>query len=155
MMEVHSPGPLRALCERLSGEGGREILRYLIAGVLTTLFNLVFFAVITVIFGMEHRHIFNVVDIILSIFVAYLLNRIYVFRSREKLLAEFIRFFSSRILISLLFEVGGFWFLYDFCGLKGTILGSDFHWAKALTQVFVVVGNYLVGKLFVFVSKSK
>ena len=154
-MSMHSSGSLRALYQRLTGENGREILRYLIAGVLTTLFNLIFFAVITAIFGMAYRHIFNVIDIVLSIFVAYLLNRIYVFRSGDKILAEFLRFFSSRILISLLFEVGGFWFLYDLCGLKETILGSDFHWAKALTQVFVVVGNYLLGKRFVFLRKSK
>ena len=79
----------------------REVLAYLVFGVLTTLLNIVFYALFSRIFGYEAANSWgNVLDNFLCILFAYATNRAFVFSSRttgREALAEFGKFFACRL----------------------------------------------------------
>lgn len=131
-----------------------EVLRYLISGVLTTLVNLFIFTLLCTLFGMEKRLLFNTIAIAASILFAYGMNRLFVFRSEAAVAMEFVRFVSSRLLISLIFDNGGLFLLYDVLQWHAFVPFTNVRWAKVIGQFFVVAGNYIVGKIFVFAKKK-
>ena len=60
-----------------------EVLSYLIFGVLTTLLNIVLYALFNTLFGYEAANSWgNVLDNVLCILFAYATNRAFVFRSK-------------------------------------------------------------------------
>ena len=62
-----------------------EVLSYLIFGVLTTLLNIVLYALFNKLFGYTAANSWgNVLDNILCILFAYATNRAFVFRSRTR-----------------------------------------------------------------------
>ncbi len=130
----------------------REVMMYLIVGGFTTLVNVGVFTVLSYFIGHRRWWLSNVPAIIIAILVAYVLNRLLVFRSHGPVIKEMYRFFSSRILISLVFEYGAMFLLYNVIGL--TLLIPLMRWelsvSKVLSQFFVVVGNYLVSKFYIF-----
>lgn len=132
----------------------REVILYLIFGVLTTLVNLVVFTLLSRVFGKDRWYVSNLPAITLAILFAFVTNRLIVFQSSGPWLAEFVRFVTSRIFVSLAFEYGGMYLLYNVLKLKsGLRLGRfELSFAKLLTQVLVVVGNYVLSKLFIFQS---
>ncbi len=151
--EVSRPQTLRLL--RLVVN--REVILYLIVGGVTTLVNLGVFTVLSYFIGHQRWWVSNIPAIMIAILVAYILNRLLVFRSHGPVLKELYRFFSSRILISLLFEYGAMFLLYNIIGL--TLLIPLMRWeisvSKVLSQFFVVVGNYLVSKFYIFTEVGK
>ena len=92
-----------------------EVLSYLIFGVLTTLLNIVLYAVFNRLFGYEAANSWgNVLDNILCILFAYATNRAFVFQSKttgSEALAEFGKFVSCRlgtmVLDAVIMIVGG------------------------------------------------
>ena len=92
-----------------------EVLSYLFFGVLTTLLNIVFYALFSRIFGYEAANSWgNVLDNFLCILCAYATNRAFVFSSRttgREALAEFGKFFACRlgtlVLDAAIMMVGG------------------------------------------------
>ena len=63
----------------------REVLAYLIFGVLTTLLNIVLYALFSRLFGYEAANSWgNVLDNVICILFAYVTNRAFVFRSRTQ-----------------------------------------------------------------------
>ncbi|MDD2580094.1 MAG: GtrA family protein [Eubacteriales bacterium] len=132
----------------------REVITYLIVGGLTTLVNLAVFSLLSRVVGYRFWWVSNAVAIPASILFAYVANRLLVFRSNAPVLQEMVRFFASRVVVSLVFEYGAMALLYDVIGLTGTI--HIWRWelliSKLLSQIFVIVGNYLISKFFVFVQ---
>ena len=132
----------------------KEIFNYLIVGVLTTIVSL----------GSKWALLFTILDasnafqlqlsIIISwlcaVLFAYFANRIFVFNSKNKnILKEMISFFGARVL-TLIMEMVIMWFFI-------TLLGFDsdtwvFVWTF-VTQVLIMVFNYIFSKLFVFKKK--
>lgn len=135
----------------------REVITYLIAGLLTTLVNLVVFTLLSSIFGHDRWWLSNAPAIFAAIIFAYFLNRAFVFRSHGPFWREMYKFFFSRIFVSLAFEYGGMYLLYNLIGLTLVIniMGGEISLSKLLTQILVVVGNYIISKFFVFNSKDK
>lgn len=135
----------------------REVVTYLIAGVLATLVNLVTFTLLSTVFGSERWYITNVPAIGLSLLFAFLTNRWFVFRSKGPIWTEFKKFVLSRLSISLLFEYGAMALLYNGFGLRAAlpIAGHELSIAKLLTQFAVVAGNYLMSKLFIFTHRPE
>ncbi|NLB09514.1 MAG: GtrA family protein [Clostridiaceae bacterium] len=133
-----------------------EIVRYLIIGVLTTLVNIAITTIGNRYLGLQWRYYTNKVAYVSAILFAYTANRRYVFRSKAKVFPELIRFSASRLLISLIFEDGGYYLLYDVLGFQ-TMMPVLRHipWAKFFGMVFVVIANYLIGKFIVFTGKKK
>ena len=129
-----------------------ELMRYLLAGVLTTLVNFLALTLLGESFGYEEGKnlIFNSLAIVISILFAFWINRGFVFHSSGPLWPEFVSFFSSRILISLIFDNGFFALFYNVLGLQAKVPFFRVPWAKLIGAVFVVLANYLVGKFLVF-----
>ncbi|MDD2533923.1 MAG: GtrA family protein [Eubacteriales bacterium] len=134
----------------------REVIAYLIAGVLTTLVNLVLFTLLSRVFGQDYWYVTNVPAIGLALIFAFFINRWYVFRSKGPLLHEAKKFIGSRIIVSLAFEYGAMFLLYEWLKIRQVIpIGSfSLSVSKVLTQFLVIVGNYLLSKYFIFTHKN-
>lgn len=128
----------------------KEIIRYGIFGVLTTLINFtIFFFFNTV---LQTSYLFaNLLAIISAILFAYITNKKFVFKSEtetfQQTLSEFLNFIALR-LVSGVFDMVSMYFLID--GLRINVTLS-----KILTQFIVVVSNYIFSKLFIFKNKKK
>jgi putative flippase GtrA len=141
---------IRAFCTE-----HREILVYLIVGGLTTLvswaakflWNFAFYGG-----GAEpnvvQNTVLSVVENAAGIAFAYPTNRKWVFRSKNpNILAEAGSFVGSRLVTMLLG-----WLLNL---LQVNVLGISTYIATVVSAVFVVVGNYVISKLFVFRKKKE
>jgi len=130
----------------------REIILYLVFGVLTTLVNLTIFTGLNRIFGKDRWYLSNAPAIFLAILFAFVTNRGIVFQSTGPWFPEMVRFFAARIVVSLVLEYGGMYLFYNIMKIKSGLKISRFEvsYAKLLVQVLVVVGNYIISKLFIF-----
>ena len=120
----------------------KEIIMYLIFGVLTTVVNI---AVYYVMADMMHIHymISNITAWFLSVLFAYTTNRKYVFESKSnKIVKEMISFFGARLATGIMDMV----LMWIFVGLQ---IIPDFI-AKVVTNIFVIIANYVLSKLVVF-----
>lgn len=127
----------------------KEIIMYIIFGVVTTLANIVIYWSLLH-FNMEYK-LANFIAIIISIVIAYVLNKKYVFCSKcetiKALLKEIYLFMSAR----------GITFLIDYFGLIFMIevLEAPNLLSKIFITVLVIVLNYILSKLLVFNRVSK
>ena len=123
-----------------------DVVRYIFFGGCTTLVNLVSFFLFRKL-GIPLNPA-NIASIILAILFAYVVNSKYVFQDKcENLKAPirpFCKFISAR-LVSMVVEVGGVWLLVE-------ILRMNEMAGKLLTQVIVLVMNYIFSKFFVFTT---
>ena len=127
-----------------------ETIRYLIAGGLTTLVNLIVFAIVR--YGMHlGLSLSNFIAIVAAIIFAYFINKYYAFRSNTKGVAraitEFLKFVGGR-LFSMVIEIAGVYILAVWNDTPEML-------AKILTQVIVVIVNYFISKIFVFNNKKE
>lgn len=125
-------------------------IRYLFFGGLTTLVNLVVFAILEGPLGIDYK-ISNFFSVAAAICFAFVVNKLYVFQSRSNsfrdTISEFIKFVLGR-LVTMVVEVGGVPFCVELLGQPKMI-------AKLETQVIVVIVNYFISKLFVFKSNTE
>lgn len=133
-----------------------EPLSYLFFGVLTTLVNVVIYTLLEMIFGQENWYISNLPAIFLAILFAYVTNRSFVFDSTGNFWTEMYRFFAARIFISLICEYGMTYILFNVLEIDFQIDFGLFNVSlfKILSQIFVIVGNYVASKMFVFKNKK-
>lgn len=129
----------------------REVINYLIVGVLTTVISLVtYYALVQTILNPENSlelQIANVISWIISVLFAYITNRKFVFQSKSnQITKEFTSFIGSRVL-TLLGDM-----LIMFVGVS--VLHGNDKLMKLISQVVVIVANYLLSKLFVFQKKK-
>ena len=125
-----------------------DILRYLIIGGLTTLIDIVLFALLNGTLGL-HYQLAKVICWVVAVAFAFVGNKWVVFRTKttekKELLREIGSFVSMR-LVTLLFNVV---FLYLTIGL----FGWDENLSNILANVFVIILNYVLSKLVVFKKK--
>ncbi len=125
----------------------REIIIYLIVGVLTTIVSLFsyYICVNTILDpnnGIELQ-IANIISWSLAVLFAYFANRTFVFKSKtNNKLKEASSFVLSRVL-TLLIDMTIMFLLV-------TCLKQNDKIAKLVVQVVVTILNYLFSKLFVF-----
>ena len=127
----------------------REIISYLIFGVLTTLVNFVFYWLFTDVIGI-YDITAHVIAWIFAVIFAYITPKLFVFESKSwdiKLVIKEVIAFGAARLFSLLFETG-------FLALTVEILGIPKLIAKVIAAVFVVIINYVASKLFIFKKKK-
>ena len=134
----------------------KEIINYLIFGVLTTVVSLatkyvLLFTTLDASNAFELQ-IAVIVSWVIACLFAYITNRIWVFESKSKeIIKEMIKFFISR-LATLGMEM---LIMFIFVTVLG--LNSD-TWVivwTLITQVLIIVGNYILSKLIVFKNKRK
>lgn len=123
-----------------------HILKYLIFGVLTTIISLGSFWILISFTNLE-ENICNILSIVIGILAAYVLNREYVFESKEKnIFKEFSKFVMSRIFSSL-FDIVMFFIFATCLSLNEMVV-------KIIISVVVVILNYVLSKLLVFNKKT-
>ena len=130
----------------------KELIRYVIVGLLTTVVSLGTYFLCTHTFLDPAKALqlqaANVISWVAAVTFAYFTNRSYVFQSQNKnMLAEAGSFFLSRV-GTLLLDMGIMW-------VGATLLGVDDKIMKLVVQVVVTVANYLLGKLVVFRKKNR
>jgi putative flippase GtrA/UDP-N-acetylglucosamine transferase subunit ALG13 len=122
----------------------REVLLYLVFGGLTTLINIVAFYILRKL-SLELQ-VSNVIAWILSVLFAFITNKLFVFESKNKSkkenFKEMTSFFGFRVL-SLLFDIG-------FMHLLVSILNIHEMISKILSNILVIILNYIFSKLFIF-----
>lgn len=125
----------------------KEVIMYLIFGVLTTVVNLVtYYALTLTILNPEKAiqlQLANVISWIVSVAFAYVTNRKFVFESKsEDIVKEATSFVGGRVLTLLMDMAIMFVFV--------TLLHFNNRIFKIVSQVVVIVANYIISKLFVF-----
>ena len=130
----------------------KEIINYLIVGVLTTVIALGAYYICVFTFLNPQNpiqlQIANIVSWVAGVAFAYFTNRKFVFESKEKnMFKEAVKFTSSRV-ITLILDMLIMW-------LGVIVLGFSDKFIKLISQVVVIVGNYILSKIFVFRKKEK
>lgn len=125
----------------------KEIINYLIVGGLTTLISLIAYYVSVFTFldpdNAIQLQIANIISWIVGVTFAYFTNRKFVFESKEpNKIKEATKFVGSRI-STLLLDMFVMW-------LGVTILMFNDKIMKIISQILVIVGNYIISKFFVF-----
>lgn len=134
----------------------KELINYLIFGVLTTVVSLVtkyllLFTVLDANNGIELQ-IAVIVSWVVACLFAYVTNRIWVFESKsENIFKEMVKFFAARL------ATLGLEMLIMFVFVTALGLNSD-TWVVIWTlvsQVLIIIGNYILSKLLVFKNNNK
>ena len=134
----------------------KEIINYVIFGVLATVVNLaVKYLLLFTIFDPKNSVQLQaaiVISWIAAVIFAYFTNRIYVFKStNENKLKEFVGFVIARV-STLLMEMFIMWFFVTFLKLNSDMWVVVF---TLISQAVVVIANYVFSKLFIFKNKEK
>lgn len=134
----------------------KELINYLIFGVLTTVVSLVtkyllLFTVLDANNGIELQ-IAVIVSWVVACLFAYVTNRIWVFESKsENIFKEMVKFFAARL------ATLGLEMLIMFVFVTALGLNSD-TWVviwTLISQVLIIIGNYILSKLLVFKNNNK
>ena len=124
----------------------KEIILYLIFGVLTTVVSLLTYYLCTITFLNPNNpieiQIANIVSWITCVTFAFFTNRKYVFDSKENIKKEAVKFYISR-LSALLIDVVMIFVFVSLLKINDKII-------KLVNQVIIIIFNYIASKLFVF-----
>jgi putative flippase GtrA len=139
-------GKIRVLFEKY-----REIIMYLIFGVLTTLVSLLSYSLVIKLFPLSITEA-SAISWVIAVSFAFITNKLFVFESRSRKAAtvfrEVLSFFAARVisgvveifLPEILFKIG---LSFSLFGVKGLV-------SKIIVNVIVIILNYIFSKLFVF-----
>ena len=123
----------------------KEIINYLIFGILTTLVSIGTYAILTKIFNINYL-VSNVLSWITAVLFAFITNKLFVFESKSKnkkqVSKEMINFFFFRI-VSLGIEMIIMYIFVDLLSINDLI-------TKVIAQIIVILSNYIFSKVFVF-----
>ena len=127
----------------------KEIINYLIFGVLTTVVSIVTYILFANLLFSEKTditvQISNVLSWICAVIFAYVTNRKYVFNSKsqgKEKYKEIFNFFLARF-SSLIIDMALMFVLFSLMHIDDTV-------SKIIVQFVVVIVNYVFSKLFVF-----
>lgn len=122
----------------------KEVILYLIFGVLTTLVDTVVFYISNYTIHI-HYVISTCLAWIFAVLFAYITNKIFVFSStknNQNIFKEIFYFFSLR-LVSLLLSILFMVIMVNYLHIPEII-------SKILVNIFVVISNYFFSKIFIF-----
>lgn len=127
----------------------KEYILYIFFGGLTTLSNIISYALLRHLFSIDELTA-TVIAFIISVIFAFFTNRKWVFESKasgfKAILSEGIKFFGSRLFS------GGTDLLIMFIFV--TQAGFNDMLIKILSNILVIILNYLLSKVFVFKKKK-
>ena len=122
----------------------KEVVRYIIFGILTTVINFLLYFIFTRVF-----EITEVISSLLawfgSVLFAYITNKLFVFENKanRNFIVEISLFFLARVGSGILCDVGTFAIMVNILHINDVL-------SKIVTQVMVVIVNYLFSKLIIF-----
>lgn len=124
-----------------------ELWNYLIVGGLTTVVSLASYFICTITFlnptNQVELQIANIISWVLAVSFAYVTNRIFVFKSKSKKYFKEISSFVGARVLSLLMDMFVMFLIVSLLHFNDKI-------GKIISQVIVMVANYIFSKLFVF-----
>lgn len=128
-----------------------EIINYVIVGGFTTVVSLgSYYLCVLTVFNPDNPILLqaaNIISWVLSVTFAFFANRKYVFKSdNPKILEEASKFYSARIL-TLFIDMGMMWLTVSVLHLNDKLM-------KLLSQVVILVLNYIISKFLVFIKKN-
>lgn len=127
----------------------KEYVLYIFFGGLTTLVNVLSFWVFVYLFHLDEINS-TIIAFVISVIFAFLTNRKWVFESKAKgakaIFFETTKFFSSRLFS------GGLDLLIMFIFV--TVLAFNAMVIKLLSNILVIILNYVFSKVFVFKKKK-
>lgn len=141
----------------------KEVILYVVFGVLTTLVNFGAFWIFTKILGENLYLINNAIAWIIAVIFAYITNKLWVFDSKSFKFKVLIKEFTSFV-VARLFSFGveelGIWLFVDILSFGErsfnifnlTISGQMI--AKVFLAVIVVIMNYFFSKFIIFAKKK-
>lgn len=129
----------------------KEIINYLIVGVLTTVVSLgVYYVCVLTFLDPENAiqlQVANIISWVAAVTFAYFTNRKFVFESKNPdMLKEASAFVGARVATLLMDMLCMF--------IMVTCMGWSDKIAKLVVQVIVTVANYVFSKIFVFRKKG-
>ena len=144
----------------------REIMLYLVFGILTTLVNLLVYGGLILLVPPKQvlaarilwfsaplywLYIASVSAWVVAVSFAYVGNKLFVFKSkglaRRQLVQEALSFFGARVLSLLLFDLAGLSLLIE-------VFGMNEFAAKVVMNILVILFNYFASKLVIFKKKA-
>ena len=140
---------MKCLIATLFNKYRKEIL-YLVFGAVTTIINIAVYFVLY-----NCLHISNVTSTVIALIacvtVAYITNKLWVFESDATgflpVMFEMFKFFLCRFLTGLL-DVAIMYIFVDLLELNGNIM-------KIISNVAVIIINYVASKLIIFTKRAK
>ena len=128
----------------------KEIVNYLIVGILTTMVSLgVYYICVLIFLNPENAiqlQVANIISWVAAVTFAYFTNRKFVFESKTPdMLKEASTFVGARV-ATLLMDMLCMFIMVTCMGLSDKI-------AKLVVQLIVTVANYIFSKIFVFRKK--
>ena len=129
----------------------KEVVLYVVFGVLTTVINfIIYYACVLTFLDPENSvelQIANVLAWVGAVIFAYVTNRKYVFESKKKnILQEMSKFFGSRVSV-LILEMLLMFIFVSWLGFNDKVM-------KILVQIIVIASNYVLTKWIVFTKKG-
>ena len=127
----------------------KEVILYIIFGVLTTFVNLGAFYILNTLLKVN-ENISNLIAIILAVLVAYITNKELVFHSNaigiKNRIIQFIKFMIGRAFTMVVEFVGGI--LLFQLPIPNII-------TKALLTIIVIILNFFISKFFAFKNNNE
>ena len=129
----------------------KEIINYLVFGGLATVVNFVTYFIVARLIGID-KVLSSGISWFFSVLFAYITNKLFVFESKtdgiKAVLIEMGSFFLARIVSGILCDVGTF-------AIMVRVFNINDLFAKVVTQIMVVIVNYVFSKLIIFRKKNK
>lgn len=131
--------------------GYKEVINYLVFGGLATLVNFISYFIFARLFRIDEV-LSSGLSWFCSVLFAYITNKLFVFESKTEtkkaFFMEMVSFFLARVLSGILCDVGTF-------ALMVKIFHINDIFSKIVTQVMVVIVNYIFSKFFIFRKKKQ
>ena len=128
----------------------KEIINYLVFGGLTTIVNFVAYCIFARAIGIDEV-LSSGIAWVCGVIFAYVTNKIFVFDSKtetkKELLKECASFFLARVVSGITCDVGTFALMVKVFNINDIL-------SKIVTQVMVVIVNYIFSKFVVFRKTS-
>lgn len=126
----------------------KEIILYIVFGLLTTIINIGAFYVMNDIWLWD-KNLSNFIAIVLAVLAAYVTNKDLVFHSeaktRKEKLQEFVKFILGRAFTMMIEFLGGFL-------LFQTVIPEMI--SKVFLTIVVIILNFFISKFFAFRNKK-
>lgn len=129
-----------------------EVINYLFIGVCTTIISLiVYYVCVLTLFNPEKPLLLqcaNILSWIIAVAFAYFANRKVVFKSKNKNIKnEASKFIGARV-VTLFIDMSFMWLTVSILGFNDKIM-------KIISNILIVILNYIFSKLFVFIKEEK
>lgn len=123
----------------------KEIILYLVFGILTTIINVISFWLCNDILKMNYK-LSNIIAWLLAVAFAFITNKLIVFESKQNILREGIVFFGARV-FSLFVDMIIMIAMIDYLKIHALI-------SKIIVNIIVVIINYIFSKYFIFQKRG-